>query len=45
MLILSWNIRGLGVPQKKQAVRDHCFRLKPTILALTGTKLPEPTLI
>ncbi|KAL4180115.1 hypothetical protein AMTRI_Chr13g90520 [Amborella trichopoda] len=45
MLILSWNIKGLGLPQKKQVVKDNCFMLKPTILALTETKLLEPTLI
>ncbi|KAL4180768.1 hypothetical protein AMTRI_Chr12g234070 [Amborella trichopoda] len=44
MIILSWNIRGLGHAQKKQAVRDLCSRHKPSVLALTETKLSIPTL-
>ncbi|KAL4186411.1 hypothetical protein AMTRI_Chr09g13990 [Amborella trichopoda] len=44
MVILSWNIRGLGLPHKN-AVKDLCFRHRPSILALTETKLPSPTLL
>ncbi|KAL4196590.1 hypothetical protein AMTRI_Chr04g183990 [Amborella trichopoda] len=44
MYILSWKIHGLGLTYKKQVVRDFCFKYRPTILALTETKLPEPSL-
>ncbi|KAL4198499.1 hypothetical protein AMTRI_Chr03g46200 [Amborella trichopoda] len=45
MLIISWNIRSLGLPHKNNAVRDLCFRHWPSILALTKIKLPSPSLI
>ncbi|KAL4205526.1 hypothetical protein AMTRI_Chr01g137740 [Amborella trichopoda] len=39
MLVFSWIIRGLGLPTKKQAVRDFCHKYNPSILALTETKM------
>ncbi|KAL4188929.1 hypothetical protein AMTRI_Chr08g204520 [Amborella trichopoda] len=45
MLILSWNIRGLGLPHKKNAVKDLCFKYRPSILALPETKLPSLSLL
>ncbi|KAL4189575.1 hypothetical protein AMTRI_Chr08g166030 [Amborella trichopoda] len=44
MLILAWNIWGLGHQTKKDAVCDFCKHLRSSILALSETKLPSPDL-
>ncbi|KAL4185171.1 hypothetical protein AMTRI_Chr10g4610 [Amborella trichopoda] len=44
MKTLSWNIRGLGQKSKRDTVRDFSTKLSPSILALTETKQPAPTL-
>ncbi|KAL4180208.1 hypothetical protein AMTRI_Chr13g124080 [Amborella trichopoda] len=44
MKILSWNIRGLEQKSKTNSMRDLSNRFSSSILALTETKLPDPTL-
>ena len=39
MLVLSWNIRGLGRKDKRRVVRNLVKEIKPTVLFLQETKL------
>ncbi|PNX56988.1 cytochrome p450, partial [Trifolium pratense] len=39
MKIISWNIRGLGGPEKRKEVRKMVGELKPFILCIQETKL------
>ena len=39
MLLLSWNIRGLGRGEKRRAVRDLVMLHKPVFLFVQETKL------
>ncbi|XP_045791342.1 uncharacterized protein LOC123886049 [Trifolium pratense] len=39
MKIISWNIRGLGGPEKRKEVRQMVGELKPFILCIQETKL------
>ncbi|KAK3199335.1 hypothetical protein Dsin_022750 [Dipteronia sinensis] len=39
MIILSWNVRGLGRGEKRRAVRDLVMRHKPMMLFIQESKL------
>ncbi|KAL4204347.1 hypothetical protein AMTRI_Chr01g131670 [Amborella trichopoda] len=41
MKLLVWNVRGLGQPSKKDAVKDLTSKHSPAVLALIETKQPE----
>ncbi|KAL4186973.1 hypothetical protein AMTRI_Chr09g36850 [Amborella trichopoda] len=44
MMILSWNIRGPRQKSKRDSVRHLSKTISPSILDLTETKQPDPTL-
>ena len=39
MSILVWNIRGMNKKERRQDVKDHIYKFKPSIIGLVETKV------
>ena len=39
MTILVWNVRGINKKERRQDIKDHIHKLKPTMIGLVETKV------